>query len=135
MNKRLIVLVAVSVIVGGFTIACCGDLFGGGEEPDISIPDIKIPETGGLTTKNGTLAGPGASESFGIYTDKDYLEVEYTWPTSASFWVKVHGQDGSLLGDFDLANGEIIQLYGGGQFTLTVYSVSGSGAWTATYTP
>jgi len=136
-NKKLIVLVAVGIVVGGFTLACCGDLFGGKEEgdggPDISIPEIPIP--GGPTVKSGTLSGTGASESFDINTTKDYLEVTFTWPANASYWVKVHGQDGSLLGEFDLANGEIIQLYGGGKFTLTVYSVSGSGAWTATYTP
>lgn len=136
MNKKLIILVAVGVVVGGFTLACCGDLFGGGEEdggPDIDIPDIEIP--GGPTVKSGTLVGPGDSESFDINTTKDYLEVTFTWPGNASFWVKVHGQTGDLLGDFDLANGEIIQLYGGGKFTLTIYSVTGSGPWTATYTP
>ena len=108
MNKKLIVLVAVGVAVGGFTLACCGDLFGGEDTdggPDIDIPDIEIP--GGPTVKSGTLVGPGDSESFDINTTKDYLEVTFTWPGNASFWVKVHGQDGSLLGDFDLANGEI----------------------------
>jgi hypothetical protein len=134
-NRKLIVLMAVSIVVGGFALACCGDLFGGKDKegPEITIPNIEIP--GGPTVKSGTLSGPGDSESFDINTTKDYLEVTYTWPSDASFWVKVIGQDGSVLGDFDLANGEVIQLYGGGKFTLNIYSVSGSGAWTATYTP
>jgi len=86
--------------------------------------------------ESGYLSGPGASYTFVINAgSNNYLEVPFTYPKgSVKFWVKVIGQDGtSVLGDFDLDNGEIIQLSGGGTFYLTVYSKMGAGNWSASY--
>ncbi len=48
--------------------------------------------------------------------------------------VEVIGQDGrTVLGNFDLDNGEIIQLSGGGTFYLTIYSNRGAGNWTCSW--
>jgi transglutaminase-like putative cysteine protease len=88
-------------------------------------------------TEAGILKGPGDSYTFAIDAGNDtYLEIPFTYPKgSVNFWVKVVGQDGStVIGDFDLDNGEIINLNGGGQFYLTIYSKGGSGRWSATYT-
>ena len=74
-----------------------------------------------------------AVECFGI-AESDFIEVEFDYPSDAQFYVKVLGKTGNELGEFDLAEGEIIELTGGGKFTLIVHSVGGSGAWSATYT-
>ena len=65
-----------------------------------------------------------------------FVEVPFSYPVGqVDFWVKVVGQDGyTVLGNFDLDNGEIIQLMGGGTFYLTIYSNRGSGYWNASYT-
>ncbi len=87
-------------------------------------------------TEKGYLSGPGASYTFVVNAGSvSYVEVDFSWPKGAAdFWVKVVGQDGrTVLGNFDLDNGEIIQLSGGGTFYLTVYSNRGAGNWSASY--
>jgi predicted secreted protein len=87
-------------------------------------------------TESGYLSGAGASYTFTVNAGSvNYVEVTFSWPKgSADFWVKVIGQDGrTVLGNFDLDNGEIIQLSGGGTFYLTVYSNRGAGYWSASY--
>jgi hypothetical protein len=89
-------------------------------------------------TESGYLSGPGASNTFTVEAGSDTLiELLFYYPVgTVDFWVKVVGQDGyTILGDFDLDNGEIIQLMGGGTFYLTVYSKSGGGNWSATDDP
>jgi hypothetical protein len=83
----------------------------------------------------GTLSGPGDSESFPIIPQSDQLDVVFEWPEGeVDFWVKVYGEESEVLGDFDLDNGEIIQLFGkGDEFTLEIYSKEGGGRWRATY--
>ncbi len=63
------------------------------------------------------------------------VEVPFTYPKGqAKFWVEVIGQDGyTVLGDFDLDNGEVIQLSGGGTFNLSIYSKSGAGNWSCSW--
>ncbi len=68
-----------------------------------------------------------------IYAEADPLDVTFTYPATSDFRVKVLGQTGKELGDFALAEGPVIQLIGGGKFTLVVYSESGGGVWTAFY--
>lgn len=81
-----------------------------------------------------TLSGAGDSDSFDVIAQYDQVDVAFAWPEGqADFWVKVYGEEGDELGDFDLDNGEIIQLLNGGKFTLRIYSKSGSGSWSATY--
>jgi hypothetical protein len=87
-------------------------------------------------TESGYLYGPGAANTITVNAGSvSYVEVTFSWPRGAAdFWVKVVGQDGrTVLGDFDLDNGEVIQLSGGGTFYLTVYSKRGAGNWTASY--
>ena len=89
---------------------------------------------GNVTTYKGTLRGTNDATKFDLYTDTAYIEVEFTYPQGSAFYVKVLGKAGEELGEFDLQEGEIIELSGGGLFTLIVHSVSGGGPWTATYT-
>ena len=83
----------------------------------------------------GYLSGPGDDCTWSIYAYSNYLEVPFTYPKgSVDFWVEVVGQDGyTILGNFDLDNGEIITLSGGGTFYLTIYSNYGSGKWNASW--
>jgi hypothetical protein len=88
------------------------------------------------TTENGYLSGNGASNTFVVNAGSiSPLNVTFNYPKgSAYFMVEVVGQDGStVLGNFDLDDGNVIQLTGGGTFYLTIYSGSGAGYWSATY--
>jgi len=101
------------------------------------LPVIFLATTSAYAaTESGYLSGPGASYTFTVNAGNvNYVEVTFSWPKGAAdFWVKVVGQDGrTVLGNFDLDNGEIIQLSGGGTFYLTVYSNRGAGYWSAGY--
>ena len=82
----------------------------------------------------GTLPGTGGADSFEVNAGYDQVDVVFTWPEEqVDFWVKVYGQEGDELGDFDLDKGEIIQLLNGGKFTVELYSKEGGGSWSATY--
>ena len=83
----------------------------------------------------GYIPGLYRDESFTVDCSKKMQYVEFTYPSYADFWVKVLGMDGDLLGDFQLSNGEVISLKGGGRFTLVVSSKKGTGAWTAVPVP
>jgi hypothetical protein len=92
----------------------------------------------GAATKvehGGMLSGAGDSESFSVIPQTDQLDVVFEWPEGeVDFWVKVYGEQGEVLGDFDLDNGEIIQLFSKGEeFTLEIYSKEGGGYWRAAY--
>jgi hypothetical protein len=70
-------------------------------------------------------------DEFAVLGDSDDIDVIFDWPAGAEFWVTVYGRNHNELGDFDLNDGDTINLTGGGLFFLEVYSVSGSGAWAA----
>ncbi len=85
-------------------------------------------------SRDGFLSGEGDSDSFEVYANYDQVDVVFAWPEGkADFWVKVFGKEGNELGDFDLDNGEIIQLLKGGRFEVRIYSKGGEGPWSATY--
>ncbi len=137
--KKLFTVIFLSAVVFALILPGCGN-----KEPEIPVgPQGPAPGTvpGGPVApgshyEGGYLAGPGASYTFTVNAGSvTYLEVPFTYPAgSVDFWVKVVGQDGyTVLGDFDLDNGEIIQLSGGGTFYVTIYSNSGAGNWSATY--
>ncbi|MCI0482828.1 MAG: hypothetical protein L0213_14715 [Candidatus Dadabacteria bacterium] len=89
----------------------------------------------GTSLETGYLTGPGEFRTFIVNARIDYVEVTFSYPKGTTdFWVKVIGEDGiEVLGDFDLDNGEIIQLTGGGIFYLKIYSKEGAGNWSAVY--
>ncbi len=98
------------------------------------FPDkTKLPP--GTNLENGFLSGPGEFRTFIVNAKVNYVEVTFSYPKgTADFWVKVISEDGiEVLGDFDLDNGEIIQLTGGGTFYLKIYSKEGAGSWSAVY--
>jgi hypothetical protein len=126
-------------------IVACSSLKGDKEEkttPMTTPAPTPTPEAGKVskttagdtTTLTGVLRGANDSNKFDVFAESDKIEVEFDWPDDTYFHVKVLGMSGDELGDFDLSEGEIIELTGGGKFTLIVYSRSGDGPWTATYT-
>jgi len=87
----------------------------------------------GASTETGYLSGPGDSESWDLNLKNKVVDVVFTWPLNAEYWVTVYGMHGDELGNFNLNEGETIQLSGGGKFTIKIYSVKGAGSWTATW--
>jgi hypothetical protein len=134
--KKLFTAIMLAAVVFALILPGCWN-----KEAEVPVgPAPVVPPTGpvapGSHYEGGYLAGPGASYTFTVNAGSiTYLEVPFTYPVgSVDFWVKVVGQDGyTVLGDFDLDNGEIIQLSGGGTFYVTVYSKMGAGNWSATY--
>jgi hypothetical protein len=83
---------------------------------------------------SGYLYDERTDATFDVYAETQLLEVTFTYPATSDFRVKVLGQNGQELGDFDLAaEGPVIQIKGGGRFTFVVYTESGGGVWTAFY--
>jgi len=112
-----------------------------GESPAVPLspkfppfPDkSKLPP--GTSLETGYLSGPDQFRTFIVNAKTDYVEVTFSYPKgTVDFWVKVIGEDGiEVLGDFDLDNGEVIQLMGAGTFYLKIYSKEGAGNWSAVY--
>jgi hypothetical protein len=154
---RFLCLLACAAAAGFLTAGCQSDGGGGRGQPGelgeipaeeyerlVEVGDLpESPEAGtdagdgaGVKVEHGgMLAGSGESESFSVIPQTDQLDVVFEWPEGqVDFWVKVYGEQGEVAGDFDLDNGEIIQLFSKGEeFTLEVYSKEGGGYWRATY--
>lgn len=63
-----------------------------------------------------------------VSTDEDpvYALVFYQ---SMDLWMKIIGQKGDMLAEYDLGKGNLVELSGGGEFTLQIYSKDGTGHW------
>lgn len=144
MKVKLFITLATAAALCAAIIAC-SSLKGGEEEKPAPAPaPAPAPEpeagkvskitSGNTTTFTGVLRGANDSNKFDVFAESDLIEVEFDWPDDTYFHVKVLGMAGDELGDFDLSEGEIIELTGGGKFTLIVYSRGGDGPWKATYT-
>ncbi len=143
-NGILIVLLGIATVAFfGIGCGCCG---GGGDDTDFDFSDLEdfgddledlgtTDTGGGMSTENGSIAGPGTEQEFGVNTTKSPLELTFSWDGGMDPYCKVLGMDRNELGTFRLADGEVIELTGGGQFYLIVGSYSGGGNWTCTYTP
>jgi hypothetical protein len=67
-----------------------------------------------------------------ISTDEDpvYALVFYQ---NMDLWMKIIGQKGDTLAEYDLGKGNLVELSGGGDFTLQIYSKNGTGHWAAEF--
>jgi len=92
-----------------------------------------VPALAGYHSESGYLADVDDYDEFIVYANSDYIEITFVWPVGADFWVTVYGMSDNLLGDFQLTNGEVIQLSGGGKFTLVVTSEYGGGDWSCSW--
>lgn len=81
---------------------------------------------------SGELSGTGEAEEFEVVADYSPYEIEFRTPVECSFWVTVFDEKRDEIGDFNLIDGNIIRLTGGGSFYLRVRSERGSGVWYAT---
>lgn len=68
-------------------------------------------------------------DKIAIDTDESPIYAVFYWDEEMQLWVRVLGQTGTQLGEFDLGNASQITLSGGGRFTLEVFSISGIGNW------
>jgi hypothetical protein len=144
LKAKLVVTLATAAVLCAAIVACSSLKGGEAEKPAPTPTPAPAPEpeagkvskvtSGDTTTYSGVLRGVNDSNKFDVFAESDKIEVEFDWPDNASFHVKVLGMAGDELGDFDLSEGEIIELTGGGKFSLIVYSKSGDGPWSATYT-
>ena len=143
LNGILIILLGAAMVAFfGIGCGCCG---GGGDDDfdtdEWDFGDLDFDEDfdtdtgGGLETQTGYITGPGTEQEFGVNTSKSPLELTFSWDGGMDPYCRVLGMNRDELGTFRLADGEVIELTGGGQFYIIVYSVSGSGNWTCTYTP
>lgn len=145
MKAKLFITLAVAAVLG-FSLLACSSLKGGEEKktttptttpvttPEPEAGKVSKTKAGDTTTFAGSLRGVNDSNKFDIFTEDREISVEFSYPSGTDYGVKVIGMSGDELGDFTLADGEIIDLTGGGKFTLIVYSSGGEGPWTATYT-
>ena len=88
-----------------------------------------LPALAGSHSESGYIADTSDSNSFTLYANSTALEMDFTYPYGADFWVTVYGMTGNLLGDFQLSDGNVIELTGGGEFTIMVTSEYGGGSW------
>lgn len=103
-------------------------------EGGLPSPSPSPSSPAGKVRRSGYLDGPGDSDRFDLDARHKSVEIEFQWPRGqADFWVKAYGRSHNLLGDFDLDDGDIIELTGGGKFSVEVYSKQGKGAWSAVY--
>ena len=63
-----------------------------------------------------------------VSTDEDpvYALVFYK---DMDLWMKIIGQKGDTLAEYDLGKGNLVELSGAGDFTLQIYSKDGTGHW------
>ena len=69
---------------------------------------------------------------FDLIAPGNNVDVKFKVPAEPHFYCRVYGRTGNLLGDFDLKEGDNIELTGGGKFSLEMYSQGDSGYWAAT---
>jgi len=104
------------------------------ETPAAGEPAPGVAGEGSEYHRSGFLKGPEDADRFDLIAQHKHVDVSYTWPRGETdFWVRVYGKTMNELGNFDLDDGDIIELTGGGKFTLEIYSRQGAGKWTASY--
>jgi hypothetical protein len=83
-------------------------------------------------TWTGYIYGDATQDPFDLIAPGDKVTVRFKVPEEPHFYVRVYGKAGNLLRDFDLREGDKIELCGGGKFSLEIYSRGDSGYWAAT---
>ncbi len=80
---------------------------------------------------SGNLSAPGETGEFEIVADYSPYEIEFRTPVGADIWVTVYDENSGEIADFNVIDGSIIRLSGGGSFFLRVRSENGGGTWYA----
>lgn len=85
-------------------------------------------------TKNGVLA-EGGREQFKIKAYDSDVDLYFTQPPGADYWVHFTDSDGIPIGSWDLKGGTVFELEGDTRFICTIESRGGNGPWSCTYDP
>ncbi|MBU0488267.1 MAG: hypothetical protein KKA07_18135 [Bacteroidetes bacterium] len=82
-----------------------------------------------MSAMQGTIKSGSQVDRILVKTDHQLLNVVFESAKGMKLWVKIKGQTGNLLAEYDLNTANLITLNGGGQFTLEIYSKGGTGDW------
>ena len=77
----------------------------------------------------GQIASETQVDRITVETDESPIYTVFYWDEEMQLWVRVLGQNGDKLGEFDMGKGNQITLSGTGKFTLEVFSLNGVGNW------
>jgi hypothetical protein len=77
----------------------------------------------------GQIRSEPQVDKIAVDTDETPIYAVFYWDEEMQLWVRVVGQTGNQLGEFNLSDGDMITLKGSGKFTLEVFSKSGVGNW------
>ncbi|MBN1881692.1 MAG: hypothetical protein JW885_05915 [Deltaproteobacteria bacterium] len=115
-------------------IACCSCLALAAAAIIIIFVAGVITEMKG-TSESGYLNGPGDSTQFLVESDEPTLTITFEYPAGeADFWVYVTDAYGNPVVDWwDLDIGTVLSLAGYQSYYVTIYSMSGSGDWSASW--
>jgi len=83
-------------------------------------------------TWTGYIYGETTKDRFDLIAPSDRVTARFKIPADSHFYCRVYGRTGNLLADFDLKEGDKIELTGGGKFSLEIYSRGDNGYWAAT---
>jgi len=77
----------------------------------------------------GQIKSETQVDEIAVETDESPIYAVFYWDEEMELRVRVLGQTGNQLGEFDLRNGNMITLNGAGRFILDVFSENGTGNW------
>jgi len=81
---------------------------------------------------NGEINSTSQVDQIAVNTDEDPIYAIFFYD-KLHLWCKIVGQNGKTLAEYDLNNGNVVELVGAGSFTLEVYSVEGTGSWNSEF--
>jgi len=82
-----------------------------------------------MSVSSGSIKNTSQVDKISVNTRHNLIHVVFEFPRSLQLWVRIKGQTGIVLAEYNLAEGNLVTLNGGGQFTLEVFSKGGSGNW------
>ena len=82
---------------------------------------------------SGYLSNTSETDEIKVDSIVDPAHAVFEWESGMELWVKVLSEDRSLLGEFNLDNGNVIDLKGTGIFFLQLNSKYGYGDWSVEF--
>jgi hypothetical protein len=87
----------------------------------------------GLFDEGGYITGPGEEDEFTLETEYGTLVLTFYWSEGMDAYCKVYSNHGDLLGEFRLADSNLVEVNGVGLFNIVVGSYAGGGDWRCEY--
>lgn len=135
LKAKVLITPAVAAALGCAVLACSSSKRA--EElkaaPGAASEAREVAGTPGekTVTYAGFLRDENDANKFDVSARGDAVEIVFDTPEDAQFHVKVFDAAGDELCEFDLTEGNVIELLDGRKFTLVVYSPFLGGPWTA----